>query len=396
MAFELNMHNCWPKLLKRMRAGKAHTYPDDRSLVASVRTWFSLYIFEHQISYGTGRPAILKDDESIQDCRELLNHPLAVPDDMRLVSTLELMAVRERVNNKLSPVDRPIDDVTFRVLHEADLEFQTWYRNWDAPFSQRYEDAAFYRQSLQVQHFHAELFHNANALRNIHGPEDVQNMPHAQRELATRSIRIAKQCLEITLNSPAYREGMKYAVHYTHATATFTASLLLRLSRLFPEECPIDEARNVVQRLAALMSEIPAKRYSLTLKLMLKRAKQRRQASLSRSPTVSNQARPQPLHSNSTGSTGSFSGRHPETFSPTYQSFSPDMPPPQMIGGGLPPHLMGDAANLENIWRGFETAPADQVPMWLNDQALGGNAFAHNGMNAFVIAPDYMAQQQIW
>jgi hypothetical protein len=71
----------------------------------------------------------------------LLNHPLAVPDDMRLVSTLELMAVRERVNNKLSPLDRPIDDLTFRVLHEADNEFQTWYRNWDAPFAQRYEDA---------------------------------------------------------------------------------------------------------------------------------------------------------------------------------------------------------------------------------------------------------------
>jgi hypothetical protein len=95
---------------------------------------------------------------------------------------------------------------------------------------------------------HAELFHNANALRNVNGPEDVVRMPLAQRELATRSIRIARQSLEITLNSPAYREGMKYgmsfvatlscelmymlAVHYTHVTATFTASLLLRLSRL--------------------------------------------------------------------------------------------------------------------------------------------------------------------
>jgi hypothetical protein len=73
---------------------------------------------------------------------------------------------------------------------------------------------AFYRQSLQVQHFHAELFHNANALRNVNGPEDVQNMPHAQRELAARSIRIAKQCLDITLNSPAYREGMKYGRYF--------------------------------------------------------------------------------------------------------------------------------------------------------------------------------------
>ena len=59
---------------------------------------------------------------------------------------------------------------------------------------------------------HAELFHNSNALRNINGPEDVQKMPLAQRELALRSIRIARHSLEITLNSPAYREGMKYGV----------------------------------------------------------------------------------------------------------------------------------------------------------------------------------------
>jgi hypothetical protein len=91
-----------------------------------------------------------------------------------------------------------------------------------------------------------------------------------------------------------------------------------------------------------------------------------------------------------------MSGRHSDTFSPTYQSFSPEMAPPPMAGGGLPPHLTNDAASLEHIWRGFEAAPADQVPMWLNDQALGGSAFAHNGMNAFVIAPEYMTTQQIW
>lgn len=69
---------------------------------------------------------------------------------------------------------------------------------------------AFYRQSLQIQHLHAELFHNATALRGINGPEDVQNMPPQQKDLALRSIQIARQGLDITVNSPAYREGMKY------------------------------------------------------------------------------------------------------------------------------------------------------------------------------------------
>jgi hypothetical protein len=69
---------------------------------------------------------------------------------------------------------------------------------------------AFYRQSLQIQHLTAELFHNATALRGIDGPDDVQSMPPGQRDLAIRSIQIGRQILDITVNSPAYREGMKY------------------------------------------------------------------------------------------------------------------------------------------------------------------------------------------
>jgi predicted kinase len=93
------------------------------------------------MSYGTGRPAIMKDDESIWGCRMLIQHPLAIEDDMRLVSTVELMAIRERINGKLQPMDGPVDDHTFNVLREADAEFKEWYTTWDRAFSQKYEDA---------------------------------------------------------------------------------------------------------------------------------------------------------------------------------------------------------------------------------------------------------------
>jgi hypothetical protein len=60
---------------------------------------------------------------------------------MRLVSTLELMAIRERVTNNLGPYDKPVGDETFNVLKNADQEFQSWFKIWDQVFSQRYEDA---------------------------------------------------------------------------------------------------------------------------------------------------------------------------------------------------------------------------------------------------------------
>ena len=83
----------------------------------------------------------MKDDESIWGSRLLLKHPLAIEDDMRLCSMLELMAIREGVHNRVSPMDRPIDDQTFVVLREANAEFRNWFRTWDHAFSQKYEDA---------------------------------------------------------------------------------------------------------------------------------------------------------------------------------------------------------------------------------------------------------------
>src|SRR5258705_12473072 len=94
------------------------------------------------MSYGTGRPAILKDDESIGQCRLLLRHPLAIEDDMRLVSMVELMAIRERINNDLAPFAHgPVDERTIEILRNADDSFRHWYQTWDQAFSQKYEDA---------------------------------------------------------------------------------------------------------------------------------------------------------------------------------------------------------------------------------------------------------------
>ncbi|PCH33943.1 hypothetical protein WOLCODRAFT_130083 [Wolfiporia cocos MD-104 SS10] len=393
MAMELSMHKAWPELLARMKANKAGTSAKDRQLVISARTWFCLYLFEHQMSYGTGRPSILKDDESIWQCRALLQHPLAIEDDMRLVSMVELMAIRERVNNNLSPhFDRPVDDNTFHVLRQADMEFRNWYTTWDHAFSQKYENAAFYRQSLQLQHLHAELYHNATALRFIESPDDVQKMPVPQRELAIKSIQIGRQILDITVNSPAYREGMRYAVHYTHATATFSASFLLRLARLFPDQCNMGEVRILVERLANLLAEVPGKRYALTLQLMLKRFR-KRSVSASRSPGAArNRSR------SNASLTETVAQPMNQPVSPYDAAFTPTAAEPtDYVNMGIHPQLAQYAQNVDQIWRGFDTTANEQLPVWLSDQTLGGSSLMSDGMNALLLPPDYLpAPPQIW
>lgn len=400
MAVELSMHQAWPKLYKRIVSGKASDSNEDRRLISAARVWFCLYLFEHQMSYGTGRPAILKDDESIYASRVLLKHPLAIQDDMRLCSTVELMAIRERIHNKLSP-DHPIDENTFTILREADAEFRNWFSVWDAAFSQRYEDAAFYRQSLLIQQLHAQLFHNAYALRGIDAPEDAEDVYPFQKQLALDSLQIAQQALQISVSTTSYREGLKYAVHYTHATATFTASFLLRLSRLFPEHCDQDVIRSLVEKLIVVLSEIPARRYAYTLQLMLKKSKsRRRRAAHSRSPTASRMAISSGASQASSGDRqGSQSAvsvpSHHDSASPTFErSYSQhdimqNAPVPMNVGQ----QFNADAANLDQIWRGFEGTSNEQLPMWLSDASLGGNSIAQLGLEAFMMPQEYEAQR---
>jgi len=44
-----------------------------------------------RMSLGTGRPIVLRDENSIRHCRVLLNHPMASPTDVRLVALVELI-----------------------------------------------------------------------------------------------------------------------------------------------------------------------------------------------------------------------------------------------------------------------------------------------------------------
>lgn len=425
MAMELSMHKAWPRLLRRIIQNKVDR-EHDRELVIASRIWFCLYLFEHQLSYGTGRPAVLRDDESVRDCRQLLRHPLAIDDDMRLVSTVELIKIREHIHEAMSPLEGPVKMEHFEELVNADKELDSWFRTWDNAFSQKWPNAAFYRQSLQIQQLHAQLFHYATALRGINGPADVHKMPAAQRDLAIKSITIALKGLDITVNSPSYREGMKYAVHYTHATATFAASFLLRLARLFPADCNMATIRDQVERLSSLMLDIPGKRYALTLQLMLKKSRKRKSGSTSRSPhgpRESSRSLSMVIDGDTSRSPGAMAmmapphqGRNGEPFSPTYndmpfatnhnmihQHVQSPMAPPH--GHPQYPHRpsistvasSGTPTDAEAIWQGFETTPQEQLPVWLSDQSLGGPQFSQNGMDAFLLPNEYLPNApQIW
>jgi hypothetical protein len=65
---------------------------------------------------------------------------MTIEDDMRLVSTVELIAIRERLQNSLAPFKGPVKPTELQQLQQAGRDFQIWYNFWDANFSAKYED----------------------------------------------------------------------------------------------------------------------------------------------------------------------------------------------------------------------------------------------------------------
>lgn len=152
---------------------------------------------------------------------------------------------------------------------------------------------------------------------------------------------------------------------------------------------------------------MPGKRYALTLQLMLKRFKRRKTGSMSRSPDL-----PRPLHRGSIDSThsqdmamGHPMSQHPhlpnQPLTPTYNTTFTTQPESMAHMGTMPQQHFGQYAvanpSIDNIWRGFESTSAEQLPVWLSDQSLGGTSFSQHGIDAFLLPNDYLPPApQIW
>jgi hypothetical protein len=215
LGLDMEINHSFMKLLRSgMGAGKSlEELEDERDLVVQSRCWFALYMIEHQMSYGTGRPAILREDSSIAACRRFLDHPLSIPTDVRLISTVEMIALRAPLHIVLtkSP-EEPVTQETVVRLKQANRDFDKWLSYWERVMVERYRKSRtdFFMESLRSQRSYASLFINSQLLRGVKDAADVKKMPPDKKELAIEAMRNAQTCLEIAIRGENYRLGLKY------------------------------------------------------------------------------------------------------------------------------------------------------------------------------------------
>nr|GAT56380.1 predicted protein [Mycena chlorophos] len=354
MALDLGLHRALEKLADD--SGKKRTEEEERDLVVSARIWLCLYWFDHQMSLGTGRPIVLRDENSIRHCRLLLTHPMASPTDVRLVSQVELIAQKTQIYETLAPLNGRVDHSTLAFIRRASVSLDKWWKDCDELHQQTMDENSLLRKILAGELHYAKLWLVCVALRGV----AWDKMPFEQRELAFQAKDAAFNCLSIFLTSSEYRAALRYAVHDSLVTAAFSGLFLLKMAHLFPAELDLGAITAQVEQLAQLLSDVAAERYALTLRIML--ANLRRKVGLN-----SGISTPVPM-----------------------------MPPPPMLADGrliVEPTYVDPALpapfTLEELgfqWpteRGIFSPSA--IPVWLQEQSLSDLGLPVNGSDGIFL-----------
>ncbi|KAL0072356.1 hypothetical protein AAF712_000119 [Marasmius tenuissimus] len=263
MALDLGLHRALEKLADD--SGKKRSEEEERDLVVSARIWLCLYWFDHQMSLGTGRPIVLRDENSIRHCRLLLNHPMASPTDVRLISQVELIAQKTQIYETLAPLNGQVNHNTLAFIRRANVALDKWWQDCDELHRQTMDENSLLRKILAGELHYAKLWLVCVALRGV----SWDKMPFEQRELAFQAKDAAFTCLSIFLNSPEYRAALRYAVHDSLVTAAFSGLFLLKMASLFPTELDLTAISTQVEQLSQLLSDVAAERYAVTLRIML-------------------------------------------------------------------------------------------------------------------------------
>ncbi|KAJ7647334.1 hypothetical protein FB45DRAFT_1100449 [Roridomyces roridus] len=347
MALDLGLHRALEKLADDSRQ---RTEVEERDLVTSARIWLCLYWFDHQMSLGTGRPIVLRDESTIRHCRLLLTHPMASPTDVRLISQVELIGQKTQIYETLAPVRGEFGHNTLSFIRRANIALDKWWTDCDELHRQSMDENSLLRKILAGELHYAKLWLVCVALRGV----AWDKMPFEQRELAFQAKDAAFNCLSIFLTSTEYRAALRYAVHDSLVTAAFSGLFLLKMASLFPAELDLGAITAQVEQLAQLLSDVAAERYALTLRIML--ANLRRKVGLSSGIST-------PV---------------------------PSMPPPPLLADGrliVSPSFIDPAApppfTMEEL--GFQW-PSDRgtfspsaIPVWLQEQSLADLGLPPNG-----------------
>ncbi|GLA59833.1 hypothetical protein AtubIFM54640_011155 [Aspergillus tubingensis] len=248
MALDLGLDEAFEELIQRLTMKETEGVYDmtgvliddeERTLMRKSRTWFGLLVLDHIFHVDGGKPPGIRVTGNAHRCRILLRHHTSTVLDLRLFSQVELNIIRARVNDTLDAKETlQRSDIT-EFVHEAKIDLDLWFDDWlriieNSPSAT--QERPFLLAALRVQKCWAELILHCKALRSMGVGNVAEMSPLEQTILLTAKSSARKHLRLISLEPDFYLAKLKYAMDFVWAKCAFCFLLLLKLSRLVPEQ----------------------------------------------------------------------------------------------------------------------------------------------------------------
>lgn len=252
IALDLGLPDAYEELTKRLvsrgtssYSSEAQTYnEEDAVLMRQARAWFQLMVLEQilRVDAGNLRSFQLRGDP--RRCRILLDKPFATILDLRLLSQVELNSLRARTHESISGSEKFDEDEVMDMLRDAQIDIDVWHTDWQN-IMQRSPSAEtpVLLLNLEVQKYWSQTVAFCRALRAI-GDDNIAAMSSTQRQILHMAQDALKQHLRIILDQPRhYLSKFCFAMDFVWAKCAFCFLLLLKLTRLLPDEDPASKRK---------------------------------------------------------------------------------------------------------------------------------------------------------
>jgi uncharacterized Zn finger protein (UPF0148 family) len=265
MALDLGLPDAYEELRRRLVSRvSAHDTGDtqvnfidhDSVLMRRARVWFQLMVLEQilHVDAGNLRSFQLKGDS--RRCRILLDRPFTTPLDLRLLSQVELNALRGKVHDSISGMEQLDEEEVMDILNDVQVDIDVWYNDWKNIMQRNpTSETPVLLVNLEVQKYWSQAIALCRATRAL-GNETIADMSISQRDLLVMVKAALQRHLRIILDQPQhYLAKFCYAMDFVWAKCAFCFLLLLKLSRLLSNE-DVTSKRRLLQDGHKLLREL--------------------------------------------------------------------------------------------------------------------------------------------
>ncbi|KAK5280682.1 hypothetical protein LTR40_005985 [Exophiala xenobiotica] len=127
MAVDIGLPDAYEELTKRLVDGGTAGVQGDSTLTEAelmrrARAWFQLMVLEQILRVDAGNLRAFQLRGKARRCRILLNQPFSTILDLRLLSQVELNALREKIHDSLSTCDKDDGEEVMAIVRDAQID----------------------------------------------------------------------------------------------------------------------------------------------------------------------------------------------------------------------------------------------------------------------------------